>query len=283
MCEFVNKFHIIYKFEWGSVKSSIPSIFHCSRRIQNEMVLRKSKPQISVSQPSFLGSPILFDEDDDFQIAPFTQTSQRKPLRPSNNGTPQPPLKKPKRSVNPGKENLDPGSAFSQKSKIHDSLENQSHCGKQSPGLDDLDAENFSLDFIESSIACTHKVHESHSLSVESINKYDKEEGLLKVNEGYLCNSGEARLMGSRMDTGFDFAANGVSREDGELEENTELGVLLKLCSEVEEREGEFRDGGLIQCPLCGLDISAICEEQRQIHTNNCLDAEEKQANEQVS
>ncbi|GAB2276374.1 hypothetical protein Dimus_011102 [Dionaea muscipula] len=48
----------------------------------------------------------------------------------------------------------------------------------------------------------------------------------------------------------------------------TQLGDLIRLCS----------DGGadgfsvVVECPLCGVDISDLSEELRQIHTNNCLD-----------
>lgn len=90
--------------------------------------------------------------------------------------------------------------------------------------------------------------------------------------------------MGSRLGFGC--------KEDVEVGE--ELDLLLKLSSQVEEEDGGVNGEGFrplegdglnddhdfvnIQCPLCGVDISGMSDEQRQLHTNECLDREETQA-----
>lgn len=107
---------------------------------------------------------------------------------------------------------------------------------------------------------------------------------LLKTSGSYLCNSIESMLMGSRLGFGC--------KEDVEVGE--ELDLLLKLSSQVEEEDGGVNGEGFrplegdglnddhdfvnIQCPLCGVDISGMSDEQRQLHTNECLDREETQA-----
>lgn len=99
----------------------------------------------------------------------------------------------------------------------------------------------------------------------------EKEELLDKNGGGHYCNSIESRLMASRGGCSSGVEAGGSSREDSE----EELGVLLNLWSAVEVREGNIIDSGnagLVQCPLCAADISDLSEEQRQLHTNDCLD-----------
>lgn len=80
---------------------------------------------------------------------------------------------------------------------------------------------------------------------------------------------------------------------DGLLEEGEEtfypgmqLDVLMRLCSDgVDDQERSNGPSGQnnvdddnhlktfeVACPLCGLDISNLSDEQRQVHTNNCLD-----------
>lgn len=107
-----------------------------------------------------------------------------------------------------------------------------------------------------------------------------------------MSNSIESKLMTGRgVDLGFS--------EDFEV--GAELDVLLNLCSQVEgeEEDADAVNGvaftpqhgdGLhgdqvfvkIQCPLCGIDISHLSSEQRELHTNECLDKEEAQAGEVV-
>ncbi|KAK2999370.1 hypothetical protein RJ639_023273 [Escallonia herrerae] len=68
------------------------------------------------------------------------------------------------------------------------------------------------------------------------------------------------------------------------FEPGPKLDVLLKLCTEDDQHPiaAEFlhckengSDGDLICCPLCGVDISSLTHEMRQVHTNECLDEEE--------
>ncbi|KAH0969718.1 hypothetical protein GBA52_028314 [Prunus armeniaca] len=75
-------------------------------------------------------------------------------------------------------------------------------------------------------------------------------------------------------------------------EDFEELDVLLKLCDQAEEGESvgisdgmeegygivEDENGGLVQCPLCGVDISDLSDEERQVHSNECLDKVEIEA-----
>lgn len=70
--------------------------------------------------------------------------------------------------------------------------------------------------------------------------------------------------------------------EDELSEGSSQLDVLLKLCAEVDERDNdnardftETKCVDLICCPLCGADISGLSDDQRQIHTNGCLDLAE--------
>lgn len=85
---------------------------------------------------------------------------------------------------------------------------------------------------------------------------------------------------------------------DGLLEEGeetfypgTQLDVLMRLCSDgVDDQERSNGPSGQnnvdddnhlktfeVACPLCGLDISNLSDEQRQVHTNNCLDKGDRQ------
>ncbi|KAL2346626.1 hypothetical protein Fmac_000626 [Flemingia macrophylla] len=120
--------------------------------------------------------------------------------------------------------------------------------------------ENCSLDFIPSTIDCVSlctaqrsgqedDAPSSSSSSSESLSE-------LKPKGNYLHNSIESKLVGSR--TG---AVNSADADSG-----SELDLLLNLCEELEEVDSSVR------CPLCGVDISNLTEEQRHLHTNNCLD-----------
>ncbi|KAI9191136.1 hypothetical protein LWI28_004074 [Acer negundo] len=204
----------------------------------------------NASQPISTIYTAAADEDDDFQI-PSTQTpiistsTSRKPktpLKPSNN--PCRPSKKPKPSVYSGKENVDPASdtAF----------------------LFQLD-EACSLESIPSTIDCSRTVSDYINCSPE---RGDKKE-ILKINEGYLRNSVESRLLRSRT---VDCSSN------EEFEESADLDVLIKLCE-----EADVSYDVSVQCPLCGIDISDLSEELRQVHTNDCLDKCDNEAQDVVS
>lgn len=89
-----------------------------------------------------------------------------------------------------------------------------------------------------------------------------------------MCNSIESKLVNPRVNWGLD-SGNG----DSLVEDFAELDVLLKLNGMDEEGDGivEDENGGLVQCPLCGIDISDLSHEERQVHTNGCLDKREVQ------
>ncbi|CAL9237070.1 unnamed protein product [Arabidopsis halleri] len=200
------------------------------------------------------------DDDDDFQIPPSSQLSIRRPLQPTNANNRRPPNKKPRLSRNPGKENVTP---------------------PPSPGADLLcssSTPHCSLDCIPSSVDCSlGDFGEDDQVLVD---KEDKDDCIKMNREGYLCNSMEARLLKSRIRLGLDC---GIHEDDEES--NSELDVLIKLCSESEGNSGECSLGkdDSIHCPLCSMDISALSEEQRQVHSNTCLDKSYNQPPEQDS
>ncbi|KAK8503211.1 hypothetical protein V6N11_066476 [Hibiscus sabdariffa] len=210
------------------------------------------------------------DDDDDFQIPP-TQTlstsSHKTPLKPSN--SPHPPFKKRKRSANPGKENA-------VLSTVPET---------RSDDLTDLD-DTCGLDLIPSGMDCSLESNSVQNRESGTVKCGEKENESLELTKGYLCNSIESRLIRpvSELSEGFS--------ED--CEEDNELDELLKLCDEVdEEEEGEEAsqeegnnieeerngvDNESIPCPLCGVDISNLNENQRLVHTNDCLDKVENPA-----
>lgn len=200
----------------------------------------------TVSQP--ISTAYDDDDDDDFQV-PLSQTpkftttiskKQKIPLKPSNN--PSRPSKKPKPVTNLGKENNIEGFYLNS-------------------------GETCSLEAIPSSIDCTRPtacVDIDHSPECEEIKE------ILKVNEGYLRNSVESRLLRPRA------ADCSLSEESEEEEEDAELDVLLKLCDKNDVNCNKIDES--VRCPLCGIDISDLNEELRQAHTNNCLDKCENQA-----
>ncbi|RDX83704.1 DNA cross-link repair protein SNM1, partial [Mucuna pruriens] len=112
--------------------------------------------------------------------------------------------------------------------------------------------ENCSLDFIPSTIDCVCSVQNSEQ--EDSISSSSPSE--LKTKGNYLRNSIESKLVVSRTGaldcSGADF--------------DSELDLLLNLGDEFEEVDSSVR------CPLCEVDISNLTEEQRHLHTNNCLD-----------
>ncbi|KAK8602410.1 hypothetical protein V6N12_052218 [Hibiscus sabdariffa] len=214
------------------------------------------------------------DDDDGFQIPPtqalsasLKPSSHKTPLKPSN--IPHPPVKKRKRSANPGKENA-------VTSTVPET---------RSDDLTDLD-DTCGLDLIPSSMDCSLESNSVQNRESGTVKCDKKEKESLELTKGYLCNSIESRLIRpvSELSEGFS--------ED--CEEDNELDELIKLCDEVdEEEEGEEAsqeegnsieeerngvDNDSIPCPLCGVDISNLNENQRLVHTNDCLDKEENPA-----
>ncbi|KAF8088286.1 hypothetical protein N665_0546s0018 [Sinapis alba] len=214
------------------------------------------------------------NDDDDFQIPPSSQLSLRKPLQPTNGSISHrpPPRKKPRLSRNPGKENIAPAPEFSS-----DSCFSSGYYAQGSSSTPDFSL----LDCIPSSVDCSAGDSGEPFCSLAAETKEEqvlvdgKEKGeCFKANrEGYSCNSMEARLLKSRIRLRFE---GGIDEEDGS-ESESELDVLIKLCSEGNsggECSSIGKDDDSIQCPLCEADISALSEEQRHVHTNNCLDTQ---------
>ncbi|XP_057957745.1 uncharacterized protein LOC131150797 isoform X2 [Malania oleifera] len=217
-------------------------------------------PQSPASQPLSLSLPPTVsaadDDDDDFQSPTYalplpTSTSTKKlsssqprpPLKPSNSNTSLRSSKRLKHSINPGKENLP------------------------------SDSDKICSSIAESQVDCTSGVVSDHC------ERICEEE--LKVNGGYLSNSIESRLMVTRLDSRSVVGNAGLSDDESEdFEPGTQLEALLNLCShgDVEDNSSgvDFQEhgsgGGLVHCPLCGVDISDLSEELRQVHTNDCLD-----------
>ncbi|XP_010541701.1 PREDICTED: uncharacterized protein LOC104815085 [Tarenaya hassleriana] len=212
-------------------------------------------------------------DDDDFQIPPSTQTSQRAPLKSTNSRiSTRRPNKKLRQNYDVGKENMGSESCSDQEfGSGNHILGVDLFCSSVTQGC--------SLDCIPSSIDCSVEDYGGafRSYGVETdygqcSTEVEENDGCFKDRrEGYRCNSIEARLLGPKIDPG---SGGGMEEDDGFLEDGTELDVLMKLCSEENGGEGNSGDGdsGLVQCPLCTMDISALTEEQRQVHSNECLD-----------
>ncbi|XVF88997.1 hypothetical protein PTKIN_Ptkin19aG0096400 [Pterospermum kingtungense] len=229
------------------------------------------------SASQLLSTAAAADDDDDFQIPP-TQTfsaslkpttSHKKPLKPSNTVHHYPPSKKPKRIARPGKENA----------AVSITPITRPDC------LPDLD-DSCSLDLIPSSIDCSLNLNSAQTRDSDCVKCDEEKKESLETNKTYLRKSIESRLIRPRSELSGEFG------ED--FEGDNEFGDLLKLCSEVEEQEeqeyeeeeedkgNEEERNGLdnvsVQCPLCGFDISDLNEEQRLVHSNDCLDKVENQA-----
>ncbi|KAM0968023.1 hypothetical protein ACFX13_016755 [Malus domestica] len=216
----------------------------------------KSQPFSSTRFNSMIAAAAA--DDDDFQI-PLTQTA-----------TAPKPSKKLKRSkpVYRGKENIPPNCLGSKDSTL-----------EQTQGFKSSVFEDCSLDSIPASFDCGTLDGGGLASSSACV---DEEKGL-KSKGGYLCNSIESRLIKPRPD--WDFGSG-----DGESQDFEELDVLLKLCDRAEGGESvgvngmeegfgivEDENAGLVLCPLCGADISDLSDEERQVHSNECLDKEEVQ------
>lgn len=98
--------------------------------------------------------------------------------------------------------------------------------------------ENCSLDFIPSTLDSDGNVQ------LQTVPSPASEP---KVKGAYSHNSIESKLVASR--------TNALSFAEADSE--------LNLCDELDSS---------VQCPLCGVDISNLTEEQRHLHTNHCLD-----------
>ncbi|KAG0469528.1 hypothetical protein HPP92_016228 [Vanilla planifolia] len=117
---------------------------------------------------------------------------------------------------------------------------------------------------------------------------------LVEKKENHCDMSGEDKILDSRIML-VPSAVEGNSLDGNgcdEFETGTQLNVLMDLCCDMGEKEGSrcrrFRFGQLgtrctfresernLSCPLCESDITDLSEENRHIHTNDCLDKVEK-------
>lgn len=108
----------------------------------------------------------------------------------------------------------------------------------------------------------------------------DKDEGKkMKLNDGfgYLSNSIESRLLLKSKGGCRPSVSENVCEIEEDDDSTAELDVLLDLCGEEKENDsgGNVGFGEFVSCPMCGIDISDMCDEMRQVHTNECLDKEQ--------
>ncbi|KAI3715354.1 hypothetical protein L6452_22334 [Arctium lappa] len=205
------------------------------------------------------------DDDDDFQNP--TQSlplTQRKPsssqlLKHSDAAINRPPKKPKNNHPYLGKENLE----------IPHDL-----------GL----ASDFSLESMASTLFCEDIKGDDGVSSKDDEKEMKPKEGL-----SYLSNSIESRLLlRSRGVCGPSVCENAAMKLDQDAQERfddyqeagtTQLDVLLNLCCSSEGEEIKMGDnmdvGDFVSCPMCGVDISSMSDELRQVHTNECLDKEQ--------
>ncbi|THU48994.1 hypothetical protein C4D60_Mb06t04890 [Musa balbisiana] len=113
-----------------------------------------------------------------------------------------------------------------------------------------------------------------------------------RISKGtYYSRSIESRLLEPRAKPVSNIDEGGCLRVDDweDFDAGTQLNELMNLCcemddggsshggasleaNEVDGETAELKQGSLVECPLCGMDITDISDELRQIHTNNCLD-----------
>lgn len=158
--------------------------------------------------------------------------------------------------------------------------------------------ENCSLDFIPSTIDCGQNEGDpgpedwaeegSVSDGCGACSSEPNGKKKWKLKEGYSLNSIESKLLAPRMESfNGGHGKSSKANVNKDFEAAAELHLLLNFGSEFDEVDSsgavafphQDRDGfhansveGLVQCPLCGIDISDMTDEQRNIHTNNCID-----------
>ncbi|KAK8941701.1 DNA cross-link repair protein SNM1 [Platanthera guangdongensis] len=104
-------------------------------------------------------------------------------------------------------------------------------------------------------------------------------------------NNGHATPIEAKLlDPSGELIAHAIGAGCDEFEPGTPLNILMDLCCEMDE-QGCYGSGMassepinlrkelnslemnlLVECPLCGTNITKLSEEMRQIHTNECLD-----------
>ncbi|KAF8695396.1 hypothetical protein HU200_037629 [Digitaria exilis] len=140
------------------------------------------------------------------------------------------------------------------------------------------------------SLACSfdsqeRKVVAGHCSTPENETMENRSSGSEACKGHCFSNSSESELLESQRIHG--------SEDDGNFEIGTQLNELINLCMK-DSIEGQsncaspvkqstfnskrFKSDLQVKCPLCGLDISDLSEELRQLHTNNCLDEPVKES-----
>ncbi|XP_054819313.1 uncharacterized protein LOC129318516 [Prosopis cineraria] len=238
------------------------------------------------------------------------------PLNPSRLNHPQP--KRPRCSVSSsylGKENEAPlpflnsdfeGNSSSVKHKTTRESDDTLSFACDTPLLDKgvcRRDEKCGFDFVPSTIDCGQNeadpepedwAEDSVSDGCWACSSEPDDENKWKLKEGYFRNSIESKLLASRRESfngGHGKSLNANVNND--FKAASELDLLLNFGSELDKVDGSAavafphheRDGlhansvgGLIQCPLCGIDISDLTDEQQNIHTNDCIDEGESKA-----
>ncbi|KAI3965391.1 hypothetical protein MKX01_042872 [Papaver californicum] len=150
--------------------------------------------------------------------------------------------------------------------------------------------EDYSLEAVESTLFenCSLNADDNGGSNNGEQSPEIKKKGFeLDEKNDYLSNSVESRLLASTRTSGTSYSVlnddhlDDISVTDFEL--GTQLNVLMELCSEIGEElntnggKQNGSDGGLVKCPLCGIDISDLNEELRLVHSNECLDRDEMQ------
>ncbi|PKA47063.1 DNA cross-link repair protein SNM1 [Apostasia shenzhenica] len=130
----------------------------------------------------------------------------------------------------------------------------------------------------------------------ESYRSCEEDIDLMEKNRGnHYCMSNESKLINSSGNLVFSTPGSQGSEGDSSEEFNpgTQLSILMDLCCEMSEQGGscagvisyeqskfgtespELEGKYLVECPLCGNDITDLSEEMRHFHTNDCLDKDE--------
>ncbi|KAL7159501.1 hypothetical protein ABFS83_01G030900 [Erythranthe nasuta] len=262
-----------------------------------------SRSTTTASSSSQFLSPII-DDDDDFQDCPSTsfsaasRTSSLPPRLKPHSSTTVRQSKRPKKGkpINPGKENcllfneteaclvgglksIEPTLDWFSPKGVSDYLQSNNSLESKllDPFIQGEEEEEIDLDSIEPNLQLFNPkgvidyLRSNNSVESRLLQPFRPEEEEVEVEEEEeeLVEEGEEKIF------------------DEELSErSSQLDALLKLCEEVDAQGNSDGSGDSeeecvvsIRCPLCGADISGLSDDQRQIHTNECLDSVEGSTN----
>ncbi|CAA7400755.1 unnamed protein product [Spirodela intermedia] len=127
---------------------------------------------------------------------------------------------------------------------------------------------------------------EARSSQAREIDGGRERETCSAQKESYCCIPIEVRLLGPCLGGGEGMVDDCQGEDLSEdIEAGTQLKELMNLCSELDEGgnldygipfEKGNASGTLVECPICGTDITELGEQLRIAHTNLCLDREEQ-------